>query len=106
MDSGLAPSYVVYSQRGNLRPLVGRLIAAWMLRSARRSDKCAAINGLVAEILYEHYLCDLLHLDPVTYTIVCDQTKRLDEALREGWTDPVDGTKCDRPAQVHKFPMS
>ena len=83
--------------------LGGRLVAAWTQRSARLSDVCAAINGFDAEILYEHYLCDRVGLDLVTYIVVCNQIKRLDEALREGWVDPVDGTECNLDWFCHRL---
>ncbi|WP_419945028.1 hypothetical protein [Candidatus Poriferisodalis sp.] len=31
---------------------------------------------------------------PITYTIICKQAKRVETALRQGWTDH-DGTRCD-----------
>ena len=83
--------------------LAGRLIAAWTQKSARLSDVCAAINGFDSELLHEHHLCDRVELNLVTYTIVCNQITRLDDALREGWTDPVDGTKCNLDWFCHRL---
>lgn len=33
--------------------------------------------------------------DPTSYTVTCKQGTRIEQALWDGWTDPVDGTKCD-----------
>lgn len=34
-------------------------------------------------------------LKPISYSVVCKQSERIEKGLREGWIDETDGTRCD-----------
>ena len=60
--------------------LLGMCLAAEIVGRCRRSDVCSAINGLPATILFHLGLCNTTTFDPVSYSAVTRQMKRLENA--------------------------
>ena len=76
------------------------VIAAFLGPSYRRSDLCAVLNGLEAEVAWELGLCSRVARKLFGYHAVVKQCLRLERALVEGWVDE-DGTVCDQNWFVH-----
>ena len=74
--------------------LVTMLVAAANNPTYRRADLCAILNGLDAEIAFKLGLCSTKARTLFSYNLVNKQCLRLENALKEGWTDDEDGTKC------------
>ena len=73
--------------------LVTMLIAAFENPTYKRTDLCAILNGLEAEVAYKLGLCSTEARNLFSYHLVNKQCLRLEKALKEGWTDK-DKTKC------------
>ena len=69
-------------------------LAAWKLASCTRADVCAVLNGLDAQVAYQLGLCDHDRWEPVSYSTVDKQARRLETALSEGWAN-ADGEQRD-----------
>lgn len=74
--------------------LVTMLVAAAYNPSYRRTDLCAILNGLEAEVAYKLGLSSTEARTLFSYNMVNKQCLRLEKALKQGWTDDEDGTKC------------
>ncbi len=62
------------------------LLAAEEKKNYLRSDICAVINGFDAAIAYTLGLCDADTRRPVSYHTTQKQLRRLELAVRDGWT--------------------
>ena len=82
--------------------LVVMVVAAFVKPSYRRSDLCAVVNGLEAEVAWELGLCTRVARKLFTYNVVVNQCIRLERALLEGWVDE-DGTVCDQNWFAHSL---
>ena len=82
--------------------LVVMVIAAFIGPSYRRTDLCAVLNGLEAEVAWELGLCSRVARTLFGYHQVAKQCLRLERALIEGWVDE-DGTVCDHNWFVHSL---
>ena len=80
--------------------LVVMVIAAFIKPSYRRSDLCAVLHGLEAEVAWELGLCSRVARKLFSYNMIVKQCIRLEEALVEGWVDE-DGTVCDQNWFAH-----
>ena len=80
--------------------LVTMVIAAFLGPSYRRTDLCAVLNGLEAEVAYRLRLCSRAVRRLFSYNLIDKQSLRLERALAEGWVDP-DGTECGMDWFVH-----
>lgn len=74
--------------------LLAVLLAAWEVRSYRRTDVCAVLNGLDAALANAVGLYDDEAGSPVSYSVICKQLKRVESALRDGWVGN-DGARRD-----------
>ena len=70
--------------------LLAMMLAAKILKSYRRTDVCALLNGLPSQIAYELGLWDPDNPPPISYHSVCKQIKRLENALGATWTGTGD----------------
>ena len=70
--------------------LLAMMLAAKILKSYRRTDVCAILNGLPTQIAYELGLWDPDNPPPISYHSVCKQIKRLENALGATWTGTDD----------------
>ena len=70
--------------------LLAMMLAAGILRSYRRMDLCAVLNGLPSQIAFQLGLWDLDNPPPVSYHALCEQVQRLEEALGATWTGTSD----------------
>ena len=82
--------------------LVIMVIAAFVKPSFRRTDLCAVVNGLEAEVAFELGLCSRVVRKVIGYHAVSNQCLRLERALIEGWVDE-DGTVCDTNWFAHSL---
>ena len=81
--------------------LTATLLTAEIAASYRRSDITAVLAGLDAVTIGELGLCEPGgEWKPLTYSVTASQTKRLEDALRDGWVDD-DGTVCDLEWLTH-----
>ena len=69
------------------------LVASWEVRSYRRTDVCAVLNGLDASLAHAVGLCDDETRPPVSYSVTCKQIKRVENALRDGWVTSDGATR-------------
>ena len=70
--------------------LLAMMLAAKILKSYRRTDVCALLNGLPSQTAYELGLWDLDNPPPISYHSVGKQIKRLEKALGATWTGTDD----------------
>ena len=82
--------------------LVVMVIAAFVKPSYRRTDLCAVVNGLEAEVAFELGLCTRVARKLFGYHLVGKQCLRVEKALIEGWVDE-DGTVCDQNWFAHSL---
>ena len=68
--------------------LLGVLLAGEEKKNYLRSDVCAVLDGLDAAVAYTLGLCDGDTWGPVSYHITQKQLRRLELAVRDGWTSP------------------
>ena len=66
--------------------LLAVLLAADEKKNYLRSDVCAVLNGFDATIAYTLGLCDEVTWRPVSYHTTQKQLRRLELAVRDGWT--------------------
>lgn len=78
------------------------VIGAYLGPSYRRTDLCAVLHGLDAEVAYELDLCSRVARKCFSYNTVVKQCLRLERALAAGWVDE-DGTKCDQHWFAHNL---
>ncbi len=74
--------------------LVAVLLAGEEKKNYLRSDICAVINSFDATLAYTLGLCDEHTRRPVSYHTTQKQLRRLELAVRDGWTSPC-GKKRD-----------
>ena len=60
-------------------------LAAYKGDSARRTDLCSVANGLDSQVAFSLGLCDTQEWEPLSYVVVRKQSKRFEQALRQGW---------------------
>ena len=82
--------------------LVVMVLAAMLGASYRRTDLCAVLCGVEAEVAYKLGLCSRVARKLFSYNVINKQCLRLESALVEGWVDK-DGTVCDRNWFVNCF---
>ena len=80
--------------------LVVMVLAAMLRSSYRRTDLCAVLCGLEAEVAYKLELCSRAARKLLSYNVINKQCLRLERALLEGWVDK-DGTVCDQDWFAH-----
>ena len=80
--------------------LVVMVLAAMLGPSYRRTDLCAVLHGLEAQVAYKLGLCSRVARKLFSYNLIDKQCLRLERALIEGWVDE-DGTVCDEDWFVH-----
>ena len=74
--------------------LVVMVIAGFVGPSYRRTDLCAVLHGLEAEVAFKLGLCSRVAREMFSYNVIDKQCLRLERALAAGWVD-ADGTQCD-----------
>ena len=82
--------------------LVVMVLAAMLGPSYRRTDLCAVLHGLEAQIAYQLGLCSRVARKMFSYNLIDKQCLRLEKALIEGWVDE-DGTNCDQDWFAHRM---
>ena len=82
--------------------LVAMVVGAYLKPSYRRTDLCAVLHGLDAEVAYELGLCSRVVRKLFSYNTIVKQSIRLEQALAAGWVDE-DGTKCDQDWFAHNL---
>ena len=80
--------------------LVVMVLAAMLGPSYRRTDLCAALHGLEAQVAYKLGLCSRVARKLFSYNVIDKQCLRLERALIGGWEDE-DGTVCDQDWFAH-----
>ena len=80
--------------------LVVIVLAALLVSSYRRTDLCAVLCGLEAQVADKLGLCSRVARKLFSYNTVNKQCLRLERALLEGWVDK-DGTVCDQDWFTH-----
>lgn len=82
--------------------LLSSVLAAFTWPSYRRTDLCSVIAGLDAQIAYRLGLCCQKTRKIISYGVVAEQCRRIEQALEEGWFDE-DGTECNQNWYVHNL---
>ena len=82
--------------------LVVMVLAAMLGASYRRTDLCAVLCGLEAQVSFRLGLCSRVARKLFSYNVINKQCLRLESALVEGWVAEA-GTVCDRNWFVNCF---
>ena len=74
-------------RRSRLRAeaLILAALLAVTIQSYRRTDLCAVLNGLDAQVAFRVGLCDRHTRTPISYSTTHKQAKRFETALEDGW---------------------
>lgn len=78
------------------------VLAALLGPSYRRTDLCAVLHGLEAQVAYQLGLCSRVARKLFSYNLIDKQCLRLEKALIEGWVDE-DGTVCGEDWFAHRM---
>jgi len=73
--------------------LLAMMLTTDIVKSYRRTDVCAVLNGFTSQVAYQLGLWDLDHPPPVSYHAVCVQIQRLEKALGATWTSTSESVR-------------